>query len=127
MPRGVGVGGERARFWRGKLREHSWSGFSVRSFCRREGFSPGSFYRWRRILAERDGAVESRSGLPAPDPSEVFVPVSVADARDKPAGSSLFACNAQAGIELVFRSGLLLRVGPGFDSETLVRLVDLLD
>jgi transposase len=119
MLQGVEIGGDRAEFWRGKVRDQAGSGLSVSAFCLREGFSPNSFYRWRRLLAEGDGSNGARNHPPAPPPEEVFVPVSVIG--HGPAGFS------DASLELVLPSGVLLRVRPGFDSATLIRLVDLLD
>ena len=119
MSRSVDFGGERAMFWRGKLREQAGSGLSVSAFCRREDFSPNSFYRWRRILAEGDGSTGSRRRPSEPAPEDVFAPVSVVGQAPTEA--------SETSIELVLRSGRLIRVGPGFDSETLVRLVDILD
>ncbi len=114
-------------YWRGQILAQTESGLTVSAYCRREGISASSFYRWRRILVGLDGPVGCRQGESERGPEDVFVPVSVSGQADKPAVSSLFAFNAQAGIELVLRSGFLLRVGPGFDSDTLARLVDLLD
>ena len=76
-------------YWRGLIAAQGASGLSVSAFCRREGISPSSFYRWRRILAGLDGAVESRRGESELDPEDVFVPVSVAGRPDKPADSSI--------------------------------------
>ena len=117
--KGVEIGGDRAGFWRGKLRDQAGSGLSVSAFCRREGISPNSFYRWRRLLAGHDGAIGATNHPPAPPPKNVFVPVSVVG--HGPAGFS------DASIELILPSGVLLRVRPGFDSATLIRLIDLLD
>ena len=36
--------------WRGLLSRHAASGLSVEAFCRREGISKASFYRWRSLL-----------------------------------------------------------------------------
>ena len=119
MARGVEIGGDRAGFWRGKLRDQAGSGLSVSAFCRREGFSPNSFYRWRRLLAEGDGANGAAKHLSDPPRENVFVPVSVVG--QAPAGFS------DASIEMVLPSGVLLRVRPGFDSATLIRLVAILD
>lgn len=112
------IGGDRTEFWRGKLRDHAGSGLPVSAFCRREGFSPNSFYRWRRLLGEGDGAIGAANHPPVPPPKNVFVPVSVA-------GHGA-ARVSDASIELILPSGVLLRVRPGFDSATLVRLVGLL-
>ena len=117
----------RESFWRGKIGEQAGSGLTVSGFCRREGFSPNSFYRWRRVLGEGDGGLAGNAGEfrpTGPDPGVPFVPVSVrasAEVSSRPVPSEAFP------VEAVLPSGLVLRVRPGFDSETLVRLIGLLD
>ena len=83
------------------------SNLSVRAFCRAEGVSEPSFYGWRRKLDH------SEHKKPA------FLPVHViTDEAEEP---------ATRGIEVVLANGRSLRVGPGFDPDTLVKLVDLLE
>ncbi len=43
------------------------SGLAVAAFCRREGISPSSFYRWRAVLGETSarGAVRGSPAVPA--------------------------------------------------------------
>jgi hypothetical protein len=138
MAKKGGVDKGKESFWRGKIREQAESGLTISGFCRREGFSPNSFYRWRRVLAKRDRDLErgvKRSRSPGSWPGKLFAPVSVVPCREGPVpgqgfkddDSSLSACNAQAGIEVVLGSGLMLRVRPGFDADTLLRLLSLLE
>jgi transposase len=83
------------------------SGLSVRAFCRAEGVSEPSFYAWRRKL---DGAEPNKP---------VFLPVHiVTEAAHEP---------TTRGIEVVLANGRCVRVGPGFDPQTLVKLVALLE
>ena len=116
--RGVKIGGDRAEFWREKVRDQAGSGLSVSAFCRGEGISASSFYRWRRLLGEGDGAVGATDRPPALPRENVFVPVSVVGPAP--------ALVSDTPIELILRSGVLLRVRPGFDAATLIRLVGLL-
>lgn len=39
--------------WRRRVRRFQRSGLTVARFCRQEGISKASFYRWRNLLAER--------------------------------------------------------------------------
>jgi transposase len=104
-----------ARWQRNPVKERQWrqliarwqrSGQTIRDFCSRFQLSEPSFYAWRRMLAERDRAAAS------------FVPVRVvADAAPPPIQP----------IELVLGSGRALRIGPGFDPQTLQQLLTLLE
>ena len=39
--------------WRRRVRRFQRSGLTVARFCRQEGISKASFYRWRNLLAQR--------------------------------------------------------------------------
>jgi transposase len=97
------------RFWRRVMRQWRGSGLSVRAFCEEQGLSEPCFYAWRRTLAARDAAAVR------------FVPVQVASEPTTAADGSAGA------LELVVGAGRRLRVGPGFDGPTLVRLLALLE
>jgi transposase len=78
------------------LKEVAASGLSLREFAAQANLSAQRLYRWRRQL----------ESSPAAPP--LFVEV-------RPTGTG--------GVEVVLRSGHVLRIGPGFDEETVVRLV----
>jgi transposase-like protein len=84
----------------GVLEEVAASGLSLREFAARANLSAQRLYRWRRQL----------QSSPAATPPFVEI---------RPTGS--------AGIEVLLRSGHVLRVGPGFDEETVLRLVRALE
>lgn len=94
------------QFWRQAMDRQARSQLSVHKFCERDGLSETSFYMWRRELAQRD-----RAALQAPSPT--FVPVDVVP-------------HASAAIEIVLPDGVLVRVRPGFDRQTLGQVVALL-
>lgn len=100
----------REPYWRMVIGRWRRSGQSVRAFCRAEGISEPKFYWWRRRFEQGN------------QPKPTFLPVHVvgdkADAHDAPA-----AC----AIEVVLGNGRSLRVQPGFDSHTLMKLVGLLE
>ncbi len=52
-------GSGKAAAWRRRVRRFERAGVTVERFCREEGVSASSFYRWRKLLAERS---ETRSG-----------------------------------------------------------------
>jgi hypothetical protein len=69
-----------------------------------------SFYRWRRLLAER-GAVVPAGEAAVP----LFVPVEVE------------ANGCHSSIEVVLAQGQRLQVRPGFDPATLAQIVAVLE
>jgi len=50
-----------ASLWRDRVELQRRSGLSVLEYCRREGFSAGSFYAWKRRLLVSRSTAESRS------------------------------------------------------------------
>lgn len=92
--------------WRRWIQNWRYSGLSVRAFCARHGLTPANFYAWRRELQRRNAAPPA------------FVPVCVVpdhgSARD-------------GRVEVVLRGGRAVRVGPGFDAETLRQLLAVLE
>lgn len=100
-----GVG--RDQHWRIIIGRWRRSGLTVRAFCHREGIKEPKFYWWRRKVDQ------------AAQPKPAFLPVHVvADEARAP---------ATCGVEVVLANGRCLRVQPGFDPGTLVKLVDLLE
>jgi transposase len=99
------------RFWRRMMRQWRGSGLSVRAFCDEQGLSEPSLYAWRRALAERDAAAVR------------FVPVQVTPESKPP----VTADGVPGAVELVLGAGRRLRIGPGFDGPTLIRLLALLE
>ena len=98
--------GSREPYWRMMLARWKHSGLSVRTFCRAEGLNQGTFYWWRRELKRRD------------QPKPALLPVRVVAER---------TASATAGVEVVLANGRSVRVGTGFDSQTLVCVVELLE
>ena len=99
----------RQSYWRQVLTRWQRSGLAVRVFCRAEGVNEPQFYWSRRKLTQAEPK----------EPAPAFFPVHVVP---ESAGEP-----ATRGIEVVLTNGRCLRVGPGFDPQTLVTLVDLLE
>jgi transposase len=100
-------GDSKEPYWRQVLARWRSSGLSVRAYCETQGISLQSFYRWRRELQRRDRARPQ------------FLPVRVV--------AEPVASDGDGGaIEVVLTNGRCLRVRPGFDRATLVRLLDVL-
>jgi hypothetical protein len=102
------------QYWRRVLVQ--WQGSqstTVRGFCAAQGVSQASFYWWRRAIQRRDQ--ERPRFLPVKVVNEVEPnPIAQASGGDSSA------------IEVVLGGGRCLRVRPGFDRATLVRLLDVL-
>ena len=47
--------------WRERVERQRRSGLSILEYCRREGFSAGNFYAWKRRLQVSRSTAESRS------------------------------------------------------------------
>jgi transposase len=122
MARAAGSSG-REQYWRQVVAQWRRSGLTVRGFCLGRGLSETLFYWWRRELARRDGAkVERRDGskVERRDASKVqFFPVRLTHREAE--------SRTDAGIDIVLANGRCLRVRPGFDQNTLVEVVHLLD
>jgi hypothetical protein len=89
--------------WRERLAEHRRSGLSVKQFCQEHGITQWSFYAWRKRLRE-EGTV--RFAL-------------VERGRVRPE-------SAAPGLELILRSGEVLRIGVGVDGATLRTVLEAL-
>lgn len=100
--------GTREAFWRGHVEACSASGGGIAAYCRERGLSEANFYYWRKRLGQAGGAASRR------EPAPSFVEVSMAS---QPA----------AAIELALAGGRRIQVHPGFDAQTLLRLVSALE
>jgi transposase-like protein len=108
---------ERERFWRRIVARQPGTGVSIREWCERHDVSVPSFYAWRRELARRDAEQLDDQSVIDSDPAPAFVELEVAGTSP-----SLFAA---AAIQIVVED-LRVAVGPGFDAETLRRILDVL-
>ena len=106
MGRAAGSSNRRASHWRRILTRWKQSGLPVRAFCRAENVNEPRFYWWRRELQRRDQV------------KPAFLPVHVLAEEAK---------SLAGGIEVVLANGRSLRVGVGFDPQTLVQVVALLE
>lgn len=118
--------------WQEVLRQWRESGRSVREYCRAEGLRESAFYSWRGKLeggSQLSGAVipsrpevsggPSAQRLSLPHRGEVsFLPVRVVE------DSSAEATDA---VEIVLAHGRTVRVRSGFDRQTLVDVLAVLE
>lgn len=124
---------EKEAFWKLAVDEWRSAGTTIREFCRSNGLKESAFYFWRRELAKRAGAPVIESGIrkprkprakpqaePAQSPTAMFLPLTL-----RPSGSAPSEGAESGSIEIVV-GGHRLRVSPGFDEETLSRLLRML-
>ncbi len=98
----MGTGSGAADRWRKIIQQQQTSGLPVLAFCRRAGVPQSSFFAWRRKLRQSSTFAEVKLSAE---------PVSV----------------VAAGIELRLPGGRRVLVRPGFDRQTLLDLLDLLE
>lgn len=98
----------RSDYWRGVLEKWSLSGLSQRGFCEERGISFSTFCYWRRRLR---GTSEAGS-------VSTFIPVEIMPPR-RATPSSCY--------EVRLESGARIRVPFDFESDSLLRLIGLLD
>jgi transposase-like protein len=137
---------QRQSYWEAVVQRWREGGQRVRAFCRAEGLRESAFYFWRRQLARRGrqaavvngsqpqaraarAASRSSKGiLPQPDATPSFLPVRVV------APTSVCAGVAEAGhplagrgVEIVLPQGRTVRAPVGFDRQTLVDVLAVLE
>jgi hypothetical protein len=96
--------GSREEFWREQVAGWEKSGQSIRGYCRAQELSEAGFHFWKRELKRREERrVLNRRAMP-------FAEVHIAAAHEAP-------------IEIVCGTSRRIQVHPGFDEETLVRVI----
>jgi transposase-like protein len=144
---------QRWRHWEEVLRRWREGGQAVRAFCRAEGVQESAFYFWRRELARRDlrtagdnpqaaGGNPGREKIVAAARRTSRAPVAASAARSasrksaRPGDSPFFlpvrvvgpdVSQAACGVEIVLTHGRVVRVGAGFDRQTLADVVAVLE
>jgi transposase-like protein len=95
-------------FWQRMLADFRCSGLSIRGFCRAHGLHESAFYFWRRELVRRQRRSAKRTASSKP----MFMPIRVV---------------ASQPLEVVLRSGQVVRVTPGFEAAHLQAVVAALE
>jgi hypothetical protein len=89
------------------------SGLSIRAWCKQQGVKEASFYAWRRTLAQRD----VNRAAAVKEPLAQLVALDVAGSAHSPVRA--------AALQLVM-ADLRIEIRPGFDDDTLRRVLDVL-
>jgi transposase-like protein len=133
---------QKQRYWEEAVRRWREGGQSVRDFCRGESLQESTFYFWRRELTRRGqkakagngsrpqvrpmtaASMSSRParrrgpGSPPRGPAPSFLPVHVVEHG---------VAEATRGVEIVLSQGRVVRVRAGFDRQTLVDVLAVLE
>ena len=123
-----------ARDWAALIDEWRQSGLSLPAFCRSHGLSRGTMQNWvykpslKRAVEKARSESHSTSadpgpavGPPASGPSPGFLPAHIAEVTLASPSVN------RTGVEVVLGSGLRVSLEAGFDSETLRRVVAVLE
>jgi hypothetical protein len=106
--------------WRGILEAASRSHLTQSEYCRRRSLSPALYFWWRGEIARRD-AKRDRSAAPAAKPA-TFLPVRVVPRSHQAVAKDLPSAEAPL-LEVLLGRNRRVAVRPGFDRETLERLL----
>ena len=106
------------RRWLEFIRRWQQSQTTVREFRQRHQVSEASFFSWRRVLRDRGLLDEPMAAKAAKASAAAPAFVKLAWSEAEPIVSP---------IEVVLNQRRLLRVRPGFDADTLLELVRLLE
>lgn len=112
--KGPGRSQRREDHWRRIVRRQPASGLSIRAWCDHQGVKEASFYAWRRTLAQRD--VNREAAVKEPPAQLVALDV---------AGSTHSLSIGAAPLQLVI-ADLRIEIRPGFDDDTLRRVLGVL-
>jgi transposase len=114
--------------WAALIDQWRQSGLSLPAFCQRHGLSRGSMQNWvykpelkQAVEAARREAQGPADVPPAPAAVPAFLPVRVVQAAAAVEESD------RSGVEVVIGGGRRVVLGPGFDAETLRRVVAVLE
>jgi hypothetical protein len=119
--------------WAARIDQWRESGLSLPAFCQRHGLSRGTMQNWvykpalRRAVEDVRRAAQTPRDEPAvtaevPTPPHAFLPVRLAGVINPSAEPG-----SRSAIEVVLGEGRRVAVGPGFDPETLRRVVAALE
>jgi transposase-like protein len=102
-------------FWRRALLAQRQSGSSQKEFCRRNGLSCSTFQHWKRRLDNRDKRLQPAESSDRTPQSPDFVELTLRPAPP--------ATVAEAGFELIFPSGIRLKLPPRVQGRALTEVL----
>ena len=116
------------RAWRKRMREYEGSGLTIRQFCQQEDLVEHQFIWWRAELKRRASEPARKK-----KPKRKAIPAKRADEPTRPAASEFVPVHVEPSIvatpsvEIVLDQPPRIRVAPGFDTELLREVIDVLE
>ena len=108
--------------WVALIDEWRESGLSLPTFCEQNGLNFGTMSGWAYKRTHKGAIEQARREADADlQPAAAFVPIRVIETEPQPRSSD------RSGVEIVIGAGRRVMVGAGFDSETLRRVVAVLE
>ena len=118
--------------WRERIEAWRRSGQTQQEFCRAHGLSAGSFSHWKAELVRREGlrvsvrAADAAAGGAGGDRRERS-PEALSWSEVRWPAGAVEVAGAGGGFEIVLPRGWSVRLGPGFEAESLRRLLSVLE
>ncbi len=100
---------EKRQFWQMTIKTWRDSGMSVSKFCKAKGLAEGTFYNWRKKLADEQSQTNKKKDLK----SSAFIELTMPK-------------NDPVALELVLSSGNTLRISSTAESTTLINVLSAL-
>lgn len=115
--------------WRERIAAWRQSGLSQQAFCRAEGLSVSSFSHWKSELAKRDRSSPSPEDDPAERAAAAGSPEALRwkEVRWPELAPEVPMAREISGFEIVLPRGWSVRLGAGFEAESLRRLLSVLE
>ena len=113
---------EREQVWRELIESQPWSGQTVAEWCEGASVSVASFYRWKKLLAEPQGARRRRSAVPASGSKKrtsQFVPVAVRQPGMRSDDSSPTVSSHGSSLRIELPNGVVIHVVGDLDGQRL--------
>jgi hypothetical protein len=129
---GDGIQFEWERVWRERIAAWRASGQTQKSFCQAHGVSASSLSRWKIRLAKRDAAQALQAGAEvcasASAPERCSESLRWTELRWPAVGVDAHPAEPESsGFEIVLPRGWSVRLGPRFETESLRRLLAVLE
>lgn len=113
----------RAAYWAALIRDWEDGDLSQAEFCRVRGINLGTFRSWLYHPRHRE-AVSAEAKSPSNACPPTFAPVHVIPSAEN---SSSIDERRLSAIEIRLENGRRIAIAPGFDAETLRRLMEVLE